>query len=1448
MDRGPSSGVLRDVRTLYTLGTLGSLTDAELLERFLARGGDGAEDAFAALVHRHGPTVLGVCRRMLSASHDAEDAFQATFVVLARRAASIGRREKLANWLYGVAVRASREARRRTARARAAERRMMDVPRVESEPAEDRDDLLPMLDEELNRLPDRYRAALVACELEGKSRREAAQQLGIPEGTLSTHLARGRKQLRERLLRRGFHLGTGPITGLTRPTVEAAIPERLMGQTVRAAFGHAPGVGATATMPATVSSLAERVLKMMFLARLTFILAALMTTAAGTAMAVVFGLTTMTAESPTADPPKAGPNDLPGRVVDRSGTGVADVQVWAVGGLMYEPVTVVSATTDGQGRFILPHAWDHQAAKATGDDRLGLFARARDGRIGWLANLGHGREADALAEIELGPVGEVRGRVTDQDGRPIAGATVVTAGFWKPTDSGFSDYIALIPEVAPTYRTTTAADGTYALKGIPQGVLMEAKITAQGFGTPEISWNTTQAAAITLDRRVGRIQGRLKPPDAGGLSGRMRIHLSYAGPPGKSSSGPVSLRYNEVTEAGEEGSFRFDGLPPGRYSVSAAAEDDAPFVARPVEDVEVGPDAALGIEILVQRLVTISGRVVDARTSKGVEGVGVACYRIDNLYRQNMRSARTDAEGRYRVLAQSGRVYIEPQGLPRTYLVSNDADCPNLEVKADRAWPDLKLSPATELHGRVVDASGHPAAGAEVFLLAADRPGASRRREPIRTGPDGAFHFDQLDPDDKLSLWARAGDATTDGTVVVRPVEVKGQLTLAVDPKHAVRIRGLATDSNGRRIAGARVTLWWDRPYASEKNQRKGMSVGSVLETYTTGDNGWFVFRGLWPELMYNVVIEARGHNKAEAPQIVGKAGEAHDVGKIVLINTAGHVAGRVVGSDGRPIAGAAVFNRGDGPEPVATSTDPQGRFRLEGLFPGTRFVFVRKEGYRFTGHRADDDADGLTITLLRTGEPPPAWQPAKGPSYDEQRAFAKQVLIRIWEKYGARNNWSFRCIREMAAIDPDLALQWSAEQGHGQDDWLRHAEARKLAETDATGALGLLNQKPDSASQSVLQEVADRYADTDPKKALLFAEEAAVQSRGLNQPDRTQGVARAGAVLVKLGRADSGRKLIDEAARDAAQLPTANRAGYCRGEVARILAPYDLERARALIEPIQDEGTQRTQRFRADIAAAIATIDTKRAIEVVDMVGGNAFYHEAARTAIAYQIGAEQPNEAIRIIEGMRRQPATIWQAEAFGWLAVALAPRDRPRANALIDRALALMIDNRDWAGRSAWSGGELGGAAHVALRARRIGYPDMESVIMRVMAARPSDARDASSDRTRLVRSIAVSAVPLALVDPGAARTVLEQVESRSGFDPATPWSVREPWLIAWSLVDLDKARAIFDAELAALDREKEVNLWSTGFLEMVELLAAPPDRREDVLDQRFGGASWRPGGEL
>ncbi len=437
MARGSTKSTLRQIRTLFELGTLGGLTDAQLLELFLTRSGDDAEDAFAALVHRHGPMVLGVCRRMLTNSHDAEDAFQATFLILARRAASIGRRERLANWLYGVAVRTAKEARRRAARRQARERRAMDNVKVESEPAGDWDDLIPILDEELSRLPDRYRAALVACELEGKSRSEAAQQLGLLEGTLSTHLARGRKLLRERLVQRGVSLGVGAWAGLPRGAVEAAVPDRLLSSTVQAALGPAAGGVVSGTVSATVTALAEGVLKMMVLTRLTLIVAAVI----GVGVASLGAYAAWPAvPAERVEPPKVqvavkfddpAPGDraaagtvarrarVHGVVVDEAGKLVAGIEV------RDDNNRSPLAVTDEHGRFDCrvprPFLGGTFLLAATPD-------RTRQGIYHYDFELTE-TETKQPIQIVLKPSWEVVVRVTDQAGVPVPGASVEALTF-----------------------------------------------------------------------------------------------------------------------------------------------------------------------------------------------------------------------------------------------------------------------------------------------------------------------------------------------------------------------------------------------------------------------------------------------------------------------------------------------------------------------------------------------------------------------------------------------------------------------------------------------------------------------------------------------------------------------------------------------------------------------------------------------------------------------------------------------------------------------------------------------------------------------------------------------------------------------------------------------------------------------------------------------------------
>src|SRR6266567_8849302 len=198
--------VIQHLRRTALLRDGAGRTDGQLLEDYVGRRDDAA---LAALVWRHGPMVWGVCRRVLRNHHDAEDAFQATFLVLVRKAASIASRELVANWLYGVAHQTALKARATVAKRRTRERQVTDMPEPAVSQQDQWRDLQPVLDEELSRLPDKYRGVIVLCDLEGKTRKEVAGQLGCPEGTVASRLARARIMLAKRFTQRGVALSGG---------------------------------------------------------------------------------------------------------------------------------------------------------------------------------------------------------------------------------------------------------------------------------------------------------------------------------------------------------------------------------------------------------------------------------------------------------------------------------------------------------------------------------------------------------------------------------------------------------------------------------------------------------------------------------------------------------------------------------------------------------------------------------------------------------------------------------------------------------------------------------------------------------------------------------------------------------------------------------------------------------------------------------------------------------------------------------------------------------------------------------------------------------------------------------------------------------------------------------------------------------------------------------------
>jgi RNA polymerase sigma factor (sigma-70 family) len=299
-----SSGIAQFLRVLGTQG-YPDQTDGQLLRQFLSQRD---ETAFVALVRRHGPMVLGVCRRILGNPADAEDAFQATFLVLVRKAPSLTARTVLGDWLHGVARRTALSARRACAHRRTKEQAMA-RPEVQDDATQD--DWLPLLDQELSRLPENYRLPIVLCDLEGKTRREAAVRLGWPEGTVAGRLARGRALLARRLGRHGGAVSISSLAAaLAQNAASACVPEALLHSTAQAASLLAAGTGAaTAVISARVAAIAEGVVRAMFLAKLKTLSCVL-------ALTVLVGLGGVALVPGNGQLPAAGPATSPQKRTD----------------------------------------------------------------------------------------------------------------------------------------------------------------------------------------------------------------------------------------------------------------------------------------------------------------------------------------------------------------------------------------------------------------------------------------------------------------------------------------------------------------------------------------------------------------------------------------------------------------------------------------------------------------------------------------------------------------------------------------------------------------------------------------------------------------------------------------------------------------------------------------------------------------------------------------------------------------------------------------------------------------------------------------------------------------------------------------------------------------------------------------------------------------------------
>ncbi len=634
------SPVVRHIRKLVGADAVRELSDTELLERFIA---DREERAFAALLRRHGPLVWSVCWQVLHHRQDAEDAFQATFLLLARQAASIRRTEAVPSWLYRVAYRVATKARVNMARQRFQERQVERGSRL-SQPCHTVSppeaeaawrELQAVLNEELERLPEKYRAPFLMCCLDGKTGPEAARQLGWKLGTLTSRLTEARRLLQRRLARRGVML-SAVLAAATVARQGAAVASVALAEgTVKAALaftGHATTAGlVSANAVALVEGMAPKLLVTKLKVATALLLAA--TVATGTGIATHQALAEKAAAPPSAAPkevPKAvfAANDkakpaetkqetkgsvvFGGRVLDPDGKPFAGAKLYLLNHASQGMRKKVLATSTSEGRFgfnvaeadvtlpaaIVDDPWNHVFVMAMAEGYGPAFKT-----VGKRQAAG-----DLTLQLAKDDV-PIVGRILDLQGKPVAGVTVRVRGLYQAKQGDLAPFVEGLRtrkegyavhndllrgwyDLGNLYPTLTSdADGRFRLKNVGRERMVMLRIEGPSIETREVNVLTRPCETITVPEWKRNPEG-----------GRLTYYgstFNHAAPPSKPIVGVVrdkdtgkpirgaivqsymiagsnvSGRTDLTTVADMDGRYRLTGMPKGFGNPVRALPPDA---------------------------------------------------------------------------------------------------------------------------------------------------------------------------------------------------------------------------------------------------------------------------------------------------------------------------------------------------------------------------------------------------------------------------------------------------------------------------------------------------------------------------------------------------------------------------------------------------------------------------------------------------------------------------------------------------------------------------------------------------------------------------------------------------------------------------------------------------------------------------------------------------------
>jgi RNA polymerase sigma factor (sigma-70 family) len=929
MALGRSEGSLKPLQTLWREGSVGSLTDGELLARFVASTGQTAEAAFSALVERHAPLVFLVCRQVLGEEHDANDASQATFLILAKQARSIKKPESLGSWLHGVAFRVAGKAKTAAARRRAHERRGAEMA-ARSEIEWNRSDPCPELHEEINRLPETYRLPLVLCYLEGLTHDQAAQRLGWPVGTVESRLARARDRLRKKLTRRG---ATPGVTMLSAKSLaegaSSSVPTGWIEATARSATQFAGGKAAATVASANVAFLTQGTLKTMALTQIKLVMAYSLSAALGATglIALLQAVSTdppkspavapLQASKPAAERPDSAPRPklalttikVSGRVLDPTGKPLQGSRLWlAFQGIDWTWSTRVPearATTGSDGQFAF--------SVADSDPEVSRALRMTSGWPGGFGDIqiiasaeGFGPAWTGLAEIkgkiELRLVPDdipVEGRLLTLEGRPIAGITVKTLLVEDPS---------LSPDAfgAPSgffQSSMSDADGRFRLTGIGR-----ARRAVLGFAGPGIAHTEVQAVTgefpadhPTRFRGVAQVGSKFehlcKPGKT--IMGVVRDIDTGAPVPGMKVTSQFGSPISAVTD--QQGRYRLDGLDksPARWLIASARGGDQPYCAssRQVDD-SAGYQPMI-VDFQVVKGVVVTGRLTDRATGRPVQGwVAYAALR-DNPNWSRVPGFQTTPGNGYRPMPFAHVPSMADGTFRLVVLPGKGFLVAHIQYQSDRFLP----------------------------------AGVPNKRMPGAPADALDVHYDTV----PFELFPSNFPA-------VQPIDISAgteSITCDLTFDSGVVRSGSISDHEGRPLSGATL-------------------VGETRENFyqfkpTDGPN--FTVYGLFrdPKLYRTVIFRHAEKGLGKTIRIDGS-----DPGPIeVRLEPMASLTGRLVDGAGKSLKATElrllrivsepyVGANGEFTPPLQATADGDGRFRIDGIIPGTAYWLQTSQGTYF--------------------------------------------------------------------------------------------------------------------------------------------------------------------------------------------------------------------------------------------------------------------------------------------------------------------------------------------------------------------------------------------------------------------------------------------------------------------------------------------------------------------